>query len=240
MTCADKCDLYTWGDRATNSCVSVCSPELYNLQTRTCETAQTSTDTVGPLDFSVYALRGDAAGLTLNLNRRISLDRADLRVQTQEDYVNECLSLQLVGASVTVSYRFRVNALDQLQTALFFEGSQGVANPKVVLRVSSPTCLVDTNGVPVLQDFARNGRLVQLPYSLINYDAATVQAAATTQAVSQAMADTTSTMAFPLTLTNVMFIFWLMINVFQIINLFAYLNVQYPINLISFFRAFKR
>lgn len=40
-------------------------------------------------------------------------------------------------------------------------------------------------------------------------------------------------------LTNLMYIFWIVINVFQIINLFLFLNVRYPINLSSFFRVFK-
>ncbi len=43
----------------------------------------------------------------------------------------------------------------------------------------------------------------------------------------------------PLFLTNIMFVLWIVINVFQIINLFLFLNVQYPINLSSFFRTFK-
>ena len=43
----------------------------------------------------------------------------------------------------------------------------------------------------------------------------------------------------PLALSNIMFIFWLLINVFQIINLFVFINITYPINLISFFGAFK-
>jgi len=59
-----------------------------------------------------------------------------------------------------------------------------------------------------------NGFIVIAPWDLVKYDEGTVKTAETVSEAAEGSVNAVSSVAFPLFLTNVMFIFWILINVF--------------------------
>lgn len=81
------------------------------------------------------------------------------------------------------------------------------------MNFTNVTCFKDKDGIP-LSYVVLNGYTITAPWDLIKYDEDTIKSA---QAVGEAAtggANAVSSVAFPLFLTNVMFIFWILINVF--------------------------
>lgn len=107
------------------------------------------------------------------------------------------------------------------------------------MKFTSQSCLKDKDNIPLASSLFKNGLSHKIEKTLIKYDAGTIQATKQIAQATQASADGTSSIAMPLFLSNVMFVFWILINVFQLLNLFIYIDVNLPINVTSFFRSFS-
>jgi len=80
---------------------------------------------------------------------------------------------------------------------------------------------------------------MNLPWNLVKLSEGEKKAAEAIGSAASAASTVAAAAALPLALSNVMYVFWLLINVMQLVNFLLYLNVTYPSNIVNFFRAFS-
>lgn len=82
------------------------------------------------------------------------------------------------------------------------------------VKFEGQTCFKDTNYVPLGPDLVNNGLSLVLPWNIINYDEGTKDTSEKVGEVAEGTSTAVAAATFPLFLTNVMYIFWILINVF--------------------------
>jgi len=80
---------------------------------------------------------------------------------------------------------------------------------------------------------------MNLPWNLVKLSDSQKSAAEAIGSAASAASTVAAAAALPLALSNAMYVFWLLINVMQLVNFLLYLDVIYPSNVVNFFRAFS-
>ncbi|KAL4477533.1 hypothetical protein ABPG74_002683 [Tetrahymena malaccensis] len=267
--CTSICSSNQFGlgfDNSSNTqCVEICPSNVYDFDNKVCSLSS-SIENSSQVKIKFYAQISSIIsiylikeyGITASLkispsNDQIIMIDFQQAIQFNKQHIlsatkqlvsnmQQCVLIDLQKIKPTdYSYTVTLDAKDNtyIQLQIKYLGSGGVKNPILTVTFEGQTCFKDLNYVPLGPSMISPGITLTLPWNLINYDPGTKQTSQTISQTTKGVGTAVAAATIPLSLMNIMYIFWLLINVFQLVSFLLYLNVLYPINVTDFFRAFK-
>ncbi|KAL4496540.1 hypothetical protein ABPG72_015901 [Tetrahymena utriculariae] len=248
--CTSICSSNQFGlgfDNSSNTqCVEICPSNVYDYGNKICSisaTIENSSQEYG-ITASLKISPTNDQIIMIDFQQAIQFNKQHILSATQQVVSNmqQCISIHLQKIKPTdYSYTVVLDATDNtyIQLQIKYLGSGGVKNPVLTVTFEGQTCFKDLNFVPLGPSMLNPGITLTLPWNLVNYDPGTKQTSETISQTTKGVGTAVAAATIPLSLMNIMYIFWLLINVFQLVSFLLYLNVLYPVNITDFFRAFK-
>ncbi|EAR96598.2 endonuclease/exonuclease/phosphatase family protein (macronuclear) [Tetrahymena thermophila SB210] len=248
--CTSICSSNQFGlgfDNSSNTqCVEICPSNVYDFDNKVCSLStsiENSSQEYG-ITASLKISPTNDQIIMIDFSKAIQFNKQHILSATNQVVSNmqQCVLVDLQKIKPTdYSYSVTLDATDNtyIQLQLKYLGSGGVKNPILTVTFEGQTCFKDLNYVPLGPSMINPGIQLTLPWNLVNYDPGTKQTSQTISQTTKGVSTAVASATIPLALMNIMYIFWLLINVFQLVSFLLYLNVLYPINVTDFFRSFK-
>lgn len=230
-----------WGNSSSQTCQAHCSNDFYNYQQNICGGQNGNAEPNNLRGLTAYLSEvKQQSSLTQTYQYNLVFDRNVLLAAPLLMY-RSCINIHILGYENTTAFSIKLQKATPSSFLITLQPNlqYGISQLDLFVNFTNQTCLLDQFDIPLSNSLFENGVTLKVKSNIIKYDEAVIETTKVISSTSEAASQTTSTLAMPLFLSNVMFVFWLLINVFQLLSLFLYIDVKYPVNILNFFKSFS-